>query len=106
MYYRWKLYSILQVGHALNLTWLHPYVQESISLLYSLLCLIYVPLSLHPQGEPPSEWRTADFRMFRGGSIWRPPLLNPYLHGDEEAGEEEQSPSQEEELKKGQLKAE
>uniref|UniRef100_A0A674BF66 Zgc:163098 n=1 Tax=Salmo trutta TaxID=8032 RepID=A0A674BF66_SALTR len=69
VYYRWKLYSILQ-------------------------------------GEPPSEWRTADFRMFRGGSIWRPPLLNPYLHGDEEAGEEEQSPSQEEELKKGQLKAE
>uniref|UniRef100_A0A4W5KE82 Zgc:163098 n=1 Tax=Hucho hucho TaxID=62062 RepID=A0A4W5KE82_9TELE len=69
VYYRWKLYSILQ-------------------------------------GEPPSEWRTADFRMFRGGSIWRPPLLNPYLHGDEEAGEEEQSPSQEEELKKGQLKTE
>uniref|UniRef100_A0A3P8YR95 U2 snRNP-associated SURP domain containing n=1 Tax=Esox lucius TaxID=8010 RepID=A0A3P8YR95_ESOLU len=69
VYYRWKLYSILQ-------------------------------------GEPPSEWRTADFRMFRGGSIWRPPLLNPYLHGDEEAGEEEESPSQEEELKKGQLKTE
>ncbi|KAL0994066.1 hypothetical protein UPYG_G00117360 [Umbra pygmaea] len=69
VYYRWKLYSILQ-------------------------------------GEPPSEWRTADFRMFRGGSIWRPPLLNPYLHGDEEAGEEEESQSQEEELKKGQLKAE
>uniref|UniRef100_A0A8C7L8N4 Zgc:163098 n=1 Tax=Oncorhynchus kisutch TaxID=8019 RepID=A0A8C7L8N4_ONCKI len=60
VYYRWKLYSILQ-------------------------------------GEPPSEWRTADFRMFRGGSIWRPPLLNPYLHGDEEAGEEEESPSLEEE---------
>uniref|UniRef100_A0A8K9XH91 Zgc:163098 n=1 Tax=Oncorhynchus mykiss TaxID=8022 RepID=A0A8K9XH91_ONCMY len=70
VYYRWKLYSILQ-------------------------------------GEPPSEWRTADFRMFRGGSIWRPPLLNPYLHGDEEAGEEEESPSLEEELlKKGQLKTE
>ncbi|CAB1332990.1 unnamed protein product [Coregonus sp. 'balchen'] len=69
VYYRWKLYSILQ-------------------------------------GEPPSEWRTADFRMFRGGSIWRPPLLNPYLHGDEEAGDEEESPSQEEELKKGQLKTE
>uniref|UniRef100_A0A8C8CAZ5 U2 snRNP-associated SURP motif-containing protein n=1 Tax=Oncorhynchus tshawytscha TaxID=74940 RepID=A0A8C8CAZ5_ONCTS len=70
VYYRWKLYSILQ-------------------------------------GEPPSEWRTADFRMFRGGSIWRPPLLNPYLHGDEEVGEEEESPSLEEELlKKGQLKTE
>ncbi|XP_066571037.1 U2 snRNP-associated SURP motif-containing protein isoform X2 [Amia ocellicauda] len=69
VYYRWKLYSILQ-------------------------------------GEPPNEWRTADFRMFRGGSIWRPPLLKPYLHGDEDEREEPSSPSQEEELKKGQLKAE
>ncbi|XP_062341594.1 U2 snRNP-associated SURP motif-containing protein isoform X1 [Osmerus eperlanus] len=70
VYYRWKLYSILQ-------------------------------------GESPSEWRTTDFRMFRGGSIWRPPLLNPYLHGDEEGAEEDEAASQEEEeLKKGQLKAE
>ena len=45
--------------------------------------------------------------MFRGGSIWRPPLLNPYLHGDEEGAEEDEAASQEEEeLKKGQLKAE
>ncbi|KAG7464550.1 hypothetical protein MATL_G00166730 [Megalops atlanticus] len=66
VYYRWKLYSILQ-------------------------------------GESPNEWRTADFRMFRGGSIWRPPLLNPYLHGAEDSREEEE---EEEELKKGQLKAE
>ncbi|MGH0148866.1 UNVERIFIED_CONTAM: hypothetical protein FKN15_013609 [Acipenser sinensis] len=70
VYYRWKLFSILQ-------------------------------------GDPPNEWRTADFRMFRGGSIWRPPLLNPYLHGEEEVKDEPTSPSQqEEELKKGQLKAE
>ncbi|RXM35532.1 U2 snRNP-associated SURP motif-containing protein [Acipenser ruthenus] len=59
------------------------------------------------KGEPPNEWRTADFRMFRGGSIWRPPLLNPYLHGEEEVKDEPTSPSQqEEEQKKGQLKAE
>ncbi|XP_069049539.1 U2 snRNP-associated SURP motif-containing protein isoform X2 [Lepisosteus oculatus] len=69
VYYRWKLYSILQ-------------------------------------GDPPNEWRTADFRMFRGGSLWRPPLLKPYLHGDEDEREEPSSPSQEEEIKKGQLKAE
>ncbi|XP_028839203.1 U2 snRNP-associated SURP motif-containing protein-like isoform X2 [Denticeps clupeoides] len=69
VYYRWKLYSILQ-------------------------------------GDSPSEWRTTDFRMFRAGSIWRPPLLNPYLHGDEEGGEEESSMTPEEELKKGQLKTE
>ncbi|XP_061091992.1 U2 snRNP-associated SURP motif-containing protein isoform X1 [Conger conger] len=67
VYYRWKLYSILQ-------------------------------------GESPNEWRTSDFRMFRGGSIWRPPLLNPYLHGAEDSREEEEE--EEEELKKGQLKAE
>ncbi|KAG7484740.1 hypothetical protein MATL_G00053340 [Megalops atlanticus] len=69
VYYRWKLFSILQ-------------------------------------GESPNEWRTADFRMFRGGSLWRPPLLKPYLHGDEDGSEEPSSPSQEEEHKKGQLKAE
>ncbi|XP_048883620.1 U2 snRNP-associated SURP motif-containing protein isoform X2 [Brienomyrus brachyistius] len=66
VYYRWKLFSILQ-------------------------------------GESPNEWRTSDFRMFRGGSLWRPPALNPYLHGSEDGNEEEE---EEEELKKGQLKAE
>ncbi|KAI4871404.1 hypothetical protein NFI96_007445, partial [Prochilodus magdalenae] len=68
VYYRWKLYSILQ-------------------------------------GDSPSEWKTSHFRMFRGGSLWRPPVLKPYLHGEEES-EDCPSPSQEEELKKGQLKAE
>ncbi|XP_076866924.1 U2 snRNP-associated SURP motif-containing protein-like [Brachyhypopomus gauderio] len=68
VYYRWKLYSILQ-------------------------------------GESPNEWKTSPFRMFRCGSLWKPPVLNPYLHGDEEQ-EDGDSPSQEEELKKGQLKAE
>lgn len=57
------------------------------------------------KGENPNKWRTSPFRMFRGGSLWKPPLLNPYLHGDEEI-EEISFPSQEEELKKGQLKAE
>ncbi|KAK1788483.1 hypothetical protein P4O66_016002 [Electrophorus voltai] len=62
----------------------------------------YPPLE---QGESPSEWKTSPFRMFRCGSLWKPPVLNPYLHGDEEQ-EDGSSPSQEEELKKGQLKAE
>ncbi|XP_022238815.1 U2 snRNP-associated SURP motif-containing protein-like [Limulus polyphemus] len=44
VYYRWRLYSILQ-------------------------------------GEHPNEWSTEEFRMFKGGSIWRPPPLNPYLQG-------------------------
>ncbi|XP_071754193.1 U2 snRNP-associated SURP motif-containing protein [Centroberyx gerrardi] len=70
VYYRWKLYSILQ-------------------------------------GESPTEWRTSDFRMFRGGSIWRPPVLNPYSQREEELAEVEGAASQEEEeVKKGQLKTE
>ncbi|XP_071950585.1 U2 snRNP-associated SURP motif-containing protein-like [Antedon mediterranea] len=44
IYYRWKLYSILQ-------------------------------------GDSPTQWRTKEFRMFDGGSYWKPPPLNPYLHG-------------------------
>lgn len=63
------------------------------------------PSSL-PQGESLTEWRTTDFRMFRGGSIWRPPVLNNYSQSgeyEEEMGED--APS-EEEVKKGQLRAE
>ncbi|XP_027129233.1 U2 snRNP-associated SURP motif-containing protein isoform X1 [Larimichthys crocea] len=67
VYYRWKLFSILQ-------------------------------------GESPTEWRTTDFRMFRGGSIWRPPILNSYSQRGEDQAEEDAPP--EEEVKKGQLRAE
>ncbi|CAG5874583.1 unnamed protein product [Menidia menidia] len=69
VYYRWKLFSILQ-------------------------------------GEPPTEWRTTDFRMFRGGSLWRPPVLNNYSELGEDDGEAEDEASPEEEVKKGQLRAE
>ncbi|XP_053211968.1 U2 snRNP-associated SURP motif-containing protein-like [Panonychus citri] len=44
IYYRWRLYSILQ-------------------------------------GEHPSKWRTEEFRLFKGGSKWKPPPLNPFLEG-------------------------
>lgn len=43
--------------------------------------------------------------MFKNGSLWRPPPLNPYLHGtpqEEEIEEEEE----EEGIKKGSLKDE
>ncbi|XP_044741339.1 U2 snRNP-associated SURP motif-containing protein isoform X2 [Chrysoperla carnea] len=33
------------------------------------------------QGDTPKEWRTEDFRMFEGGSIWRPPPMNIYTQG-------------------------
>ncbi|KAK7881785.1 hypothetical protein WMY93_030194 [Mugilogobius chulae] len=65
VYYRWKLYSILQ-------------------------------------GESPSKWRTEDFRMFKNGSLWRPPPLNPYLHGSFDDKEDEEE--DEEGSKKGSLK--
>ncbi|XP_078266550.1 U2 snRNP-associated SURP motif-containing protein isoform X2 [Rhinoraja longicauda] len=63
VYYRWKLYSILQ-------------------------------------GDSPTRWRTVDFRMFKNGSFWRPPPLNPYL---QEISEETEA-RVEENVKKGQLK--
>ncbi|KAA8587032.1 hypothetical protein FQN60_000868 [Etheostoma spectabile] len=69
VYYRWKLFSILQ-------------------------------------GQSPTEWRTADFRMFRGGSMWRPPIINNYSQRGEDREEVEEDASPEEELKKGQLRAE
>ncbi|XP_054621143.1 U2 snRNP-associated SURP motif-containing protein isoform X7 [Dunckerocampus dactyliophorus] len=65
VYYRWKLYSILQ-------------------------------------GEAPVKWRTDDFRMFKNGSLWRPPPLNPYLHGPYDDDEEEDE--DDESIKKGCLK--
>ncbi|KAF4086504.1 hypothetical protein AMELA_G00107280 [Ameiurus melas] len=68
VYYRWKLYSILQ-------------------------------------GDSPTKWRTEDFRLFKNGSFWRPPPLNPYLHGTPQEEEEEENEEEEEEgVKKGSLK--
>ncbi|XP_064194694.1 U2 snRNP-associated SURP motif-containing protein-like isoform X3 [Anguilla rostrata] len=64
VYYRWKLYSILQ-------------------------------------GDSPTKWKTEEFRMFKNGSLWRPPPLNPYLHGTLEDEEEEE---EEDASKKGCLK--
>ncbi|GCB60173.1 hypothetical protein scyTo_0014122, partial [Scyliorhinus torazame] len=69
IYYRWKLFSILQ-------------------------------------GDSPTKWRTEDFRIFKCGSVWHPPPMNPYLHGMPEDGEIEVPVEQEEPVKKGQLKDE
>ncbi|XP_067903902.1 U2 snRNP-associated SURP motif-containing protein-like isoform X4 [Heterodontus francisci] len=69
VYYRWKLFSILQ-------------------------------------GDSPTKWRTEDFRIFKCGSMWHPPPMNPYLHGMPEDGEVELPVEQEEPVKKGQLKDE
>ncbi|XP_049858071.1 U2 snRNP-associated SURP motif-containing protein [Schistocerca gregaria] len=57
VYYRWKLFSMLQ-------------------------------------GDLQLSWRTQEFRMFKGGSIWRPPPMNPYTQGmpDELVEGEEKEP--------------
>ncbi|XP_052472739.1 U2 snRNP-associated SURP motif-containing protein isoform X3 [Carassius gibelio] len=68
VYYRWKLYTILQ-------------------------------------GESPTKWKTEDFRIFKNGSLWRPPPLNPYLHGTPEEEEHDDDEEEDEETsKKGSLK--
>ncbi|XP_018318241.1 U2 snRNP-associated SURP motif-containing protein isoform X2 [Mycetomoellerius zeteki] len=33
------------------------------------------------QGDVQKEWHTEDFRMFKGGSVWRPPPINPWTQG-------------------------
>lgn len=42
--------------------------------------------------------------MFKNGSLWRPPPLNPYLHGPYDDGDDEDE--EEEGVKKGALKEE
>lgn len=66
--------------------------------------LIFFCKLLLCQGEAPGKWRTEDFRMFKNGSLWRPPPLNPYLHGPYDDGDEEEE--EEETSKKGCLKEE
>ncbi|XP_072126469.1 U2 snRNP-associated SURP motif-containing protein-like isoform X1 [Mobula birostris] len=69
VYYRWKLFSILQ-------------------------------------GDSPTKWRTDDFRIFKCGSVWHPPPMNPYLQGMPEDTEVDVPVESEEPVKKGQLKDE
>lgn len=63
IYYRWKLFSLLQ-------------------------------------GDTPTEWRQKEFRMFKTGSIWKPPPLNFYTQGmPEELIVDDEAP----EIRKGTL---
>uniref|UniRef100_U5EJB7 Putative splicing regulator n=1 Tax=Corethrella appendiculata TaxID=1370023 RepID=U5EJB7_9DIPT len=43
------------------------------------------------QGDTPAEWRLTEFRMFKNGSIWKPPPTNFYTQGmpDELIAEED-----------------
>ncbi|XP_054724007.1 U2 snRNP-associated SURP motif-containing protein-like [Uloborus diversus] len=53
------------------------------------------------KGDHPSKWHTEEFFMFKHGSIWKPPPLNPFLQGmPEELVEVPQRPM---EPKKGAL---
>lgn len=33
------------------------------------------------QGDPQKEWSMREFRMFKGGSVWKPPIMNVYTQG-------------------------
>ena len=44
------------------------------------------------QGESPTNYRQNDFRIFKNGSMWRPPVLNPYSKGLEETDSEDDLP--------------
>lgn len=42
------------------------------------------------QGETNSKWRTDDFYLFKGGSLWRPPPINPFQGGLSDSDSEEE----------------
>jgi len=33
------------------------------------------------QGDTPAEWREQQFRMFKGGPVWKPQVANFYTQG-------------------------
>lgn len=47
-----------------------------------MIQLVYIILHVFWfQGDSPYKWRTEEFRMFKGGSLWKPPPMNPYTQG-------------------------
>lgn len=71
------------------------------------MCSDEIMQNPHLQGESPTKWKTEDFRIFKNGSLWRPPPLNPYLHGTPEEEEHDDDEEEDEETsKKGSLKDE
>jgi len=44
------------------------------------------------QGDSPTSYRTRDFRLFKNGSLWRPPPVNPYHMGLDDTDSEDELP--------------
>lgn len=65
-------------------------------LIITLHVCLFVPSAV-PQGDSPETWRTDEFRMFEGGSLWKPPPLKNLLS--------KVLPPIQEVVKKGQLSA-
>ena len=64
-YYRWKLYSILQVKLSLiNICHKH-----------------FLPTHHFIQGDSITTWRKEPFRLFKGGSLWLPPQPQQFTSG-------------------------
>ncbi|MGH0145673.1 UNVERIFIED_CONTAM: hypothetical protein FKN15_015308 [Acipenser sinensis] len=76
--------------------------EEIVECIAESLSILKTPLP--KKGDSPTKWRTEDFRMFKNGSMWQPPPLNPYLHGTVE--DEQETEIEEEPSKKGSLKEE
>ena len=84
-YYRWKLFSIIQVGN--------------FGVIY---CKIVDDILLpKKKGESIAKWNTAPFRMFKNGSFWQPPPLNRYTKGSPD--ESYEKAKHELEIRKGSL---
>jgi len=45
------------------------------------------------QGDTPQKWSQVEFRMFEGGSIWRPPPMNPYATSQTQAAPQTVTPA-------------
>lgn len=86
VYYRWKLFSILQVSQPRPLSHVHVYAcayKCMVEIFSSSSCPFTVvdkhARAVRDQGDSPETWRTEEFRMFENGSVWKPPPLKNLL---------------------------
>ena len=75
IYYRWKLFSILQVCFS---------AYGSFFCVFTTCILVKIKKSWYSyfisslKGDSPTKWQTEKFKMFEGGSVWKPPQCHQY----------------------------
>lgn len=72
-YYRWKLYSILNVNNNKN------NLESWVNMIFFLIKK--KRKNKNKKGDSVSKWRTQPFKMFKTGSYWIPPPINRYTQG-------------------------